>query len=70
MLSKYELIIIMEGEFCKFIIYKICVSIQSSIFMKLNKNQPVIWTDSEAFTIFKCFSISNNMLADNIECIS
>ena len=24
----------------------------------------VLWTDTEAFTIFKCFSISNNMLTN------
>ena len=39
MLNKYKFITIMEGEFCKIIIYKICVSNQSFIFMKQNKNQ-------------------------------
>jgi hypothetical protein len=39
MLSKYKFITKMEGEFCKIIIYNICVSNQSSIFMKRNKNQ-------------------------------
>ena len=39
MLNKYAFITIMEGEFCKIIIYKICVSNQSLIFMKQNKNQ-------------------------------
>ena len=29
----------MDGEFCKIIIYKICVSNQSIIIMKQNKNQ-------------------------------
>ena len=39
MLNKYKIITIMEGEFCKIIIHKICVSNQSFIFMKKNKNQ-------------------------------
>ena len=39
MLNKYKVITIMEGEFCKIIIYKISVSNQSSIFVKQNKNQ-------------------------------
>ena len=40
MINKYKFITIMEGEFCKIIIYKkICVSNQSFIFMKQNKNQ-------------------------------
>ena len=38
MLNKYKFISIMEGEFCKIIIYKICVSNQFFIFMKQNKN--------------------------------
>ena len=37
--NEYKFITIMEGEFCKFIGYKICVSNQSFIFMKQNKNQ-------------------------------
>ena len=51
MLKKYEFITIMEGEFCKIIIYKICVSNESFIFMKQNKNQ-----NSEACTIFCHFA--------------
>ena len=39
MFNKYKFTTIMEGEFCKIIIYKICVSNQSFIFMKTNKNQ-------------------------------
>ena len=39
MLNKYKLIAIMEGKFCKIIIYKICVSNQSFSFMKQTKNQ-------------------------------
>ena len=38
MVNKYKFIKIMEGEFCKIIIYKICVWNQSFIFMKQNKN--------------------------------
>ena len=38
MLNKYKLITIMEGEFCKIFIYKICVLNQSFIFMKQTKN--------------------------------
>ena len=37
MLNKYNFITIMEGDFCKIIIYKIRVSNQSFIFMKQNK---------------------------------
>jgi hypothetical protein len=33
MLNKYKFITIMEGEFCKIIIYKICVSNQNIIQM-------------------------------------
>ena len=39
MLNKYKFITIMEGEFCKIIIYKTCVSNQSFVCMKQNKNQ-------------------------------
>ena len=39
MLNKYKFITIMEGEFCKIIIYKLCVSNQSFVFMKKRKNQ-------------------------------
>ena len=39
MLNQYKFMTIMDGEFCKIIIYKICVSNQSFIFMKQNKNQ-------------------------------
>ena len=39
MLNIYKFITIMEGDFCKIIIYKMCVSNQSFIFMKQNKNQ-------------------------------
>ena len=39
MLKKYKFITIMEGVFCKIIVYKICVSNQYFIFMKQNKNQ-------------------------------
>ena len=39
MLNKYKFITIMEGEFWKLIIYKICVSNQSLFFMKQKKNQ-------------------------------
>ena len=39
MLNEYKFIIIMEGDVCKIIIYKICVSNQSFIFMKKDKNQ-------------------------------
>ena len=39
MLDKYKFITIMEGEFCKTIIYKICVSNQYFMFMKQNKNE-------------------------------
>jgi hypothetical protein len=39
MLNKYNFITIVEGEICKIIIYKICVSNQFFIFMKQNKNQ-------------------------------
>ena len=39
MLNKYKFITIMEGEFCKIIIYEICVSNHSFNFMKQNKNQ-------------------------------
>ena len=38
MLNKFKFITIMEGEFCKITIYKICVSNKYFIFMKLNKN--------------------------------
>ena len=58
MLNKYKIITITEGEFCKIIVYKICVPNQSFILMKKRKESIVLWTDSEAFTIFKCFSIS------------
>ena len=39
MLNKYRFIIIMEGEFCKIIIYKICVYYlyESIVLTKLNK---------------------------------
>ena len=39
MLNKYDFITIMEGVFCKIIIYTICVSNQSFTFVKQNKNQ-------------------------------
>ena len=39
MFDKYKFIAIMEAEICKIIVYKICVSNQSCIFMKQNKNQ-------------------------------
>ena len=39
MLGKYKFITIMEGEFCKIIRYRICVSDQSFIFMEQNKIQ-------------------------------
>ena len=39
MLNTYKFITIMEGEFCKIIIYEICVSNQIFIFKKKNKNQ-------------------------------
>ena len=39
MLNEYKFITIMEGKFCKIIIYKILVSNQSFIFMNQNKNQ-------------------------------
>ena len=39
MLNKYEFFTIMEEEFCKIIVYKICVSNQSFVFMIQNKNQ-------------------------------
>ena len=39
MLNKYKFITIMEGEVCKIVIYKICVSNQSIILKKQNKNQ-------------------------------
>jgi hypothetical protein len=39
MLNKYKFITIMKGEFCKIIILETCVSNQSFIFMKRNKNQ-------------------------------
>ena len=39
MLNKYKSITIMEGEFCKIIIYKACVSNQYFSFMKQNKHQ-------------------------------
>ena len=39
MLNKYKFISIMEGEFCKIVIYKICVSNQYFISMKQNKSQ-------------------------------
>jgi hypothetical protein len=39
MFNKYKFITIMEGYFCKIIIYKMCVSKQSFIFMKQTKNQ-------------------------------
>ena len=39
MLNKYKFITVLEGESCKIIIYKICVSNQSFIYMKQNKNQ-------------------------------
>jgi hypothetical protein len=38
MLNKYKFITIRKGEFCKIIIYKICVSNQSFIFMKQKSN--------------------------------
>ena len=39
MLNKYKYITIMEGEFCKIIIYEMCVSNKSFMFLKKNKNQ-------------------------------
>ena len=39
MLNKYKFITIIEGEFCKIVIFKMCVSNQSFIFMEQNKNQ-------------------------------
>ena len=39
MLNKDKFITIVEGEFCKIVIYTICVSNQSFIIMKQNKNQ-------------------------------
>ena len=39
MLNKYKFIPIMEGEFCKIIIYIIYVSNKYFNFMKHNKNQ-------------------------------
>ena len=39
MLNKYKFITIMEGDFFKIIRYKICISNQSFIFTKQNKNQ-------------------------------
>ena len=39
MFNKYNFITIMEGEFCKVIIYQIYVSSQSFILMEQNKNQ-------------------------------
>ena len=38
MLNKYRFVTIMEGELCKIIICKICVSNQSFIFMKQKSN--------------------------------
>ena len=38
MLNKYKFITIIEGEFYKISIYKICVSNQSFIFMKQKSN--------------------------------
>ena len=60
MLNKYKFII-MEGEFCKIIIYKICVYFNLLfLWNKTRINSPLDWF--WAFTIFKCFSISNNMV--------
>ena len=39
MLNKYKFITIMEEVFFKLIIYKICASKHSFVFMKQNKNQ-------------------------------
>ena len=44
MLDNYKFLTIMEGEFCKAIIYKICVSNQSFILRnKLRINSPLDW---------------------------
>ena len=83
MLNKYKFITIMEGEFCKIIIYKICVSNQSFISLEQTKNQQSfgvilkhlqstngIQFQQRAFATLKGCESMQQMSSHNIESIS
>ena len=63
MLNKYLFLTVVEGEFCKFIIYKICVSNQSLTFMKQKSNLV------DFATLEDC-ELMSWMSSHNIGCIS